>query len=68
MTPFYLGEILYLVIAFVFFVVTLFEGWRSERQFDIGRLTGLVSCLFWPVLVLFFIVGLARVGRTTASR
>jgi hypothetical protein len=47
-----LALLAYLAIGLIFFIFTLSEGIEKQAQWDAYRIAGLVTCFFWPCVLL----------------
>jgi K+ transporter len=45
------GTAAYAGVALLFAVATYVEGWGRRDGWDRQRIAGLVSCIFWPLLI-----------------
>ncbi|MDQ0317877.1 hypothetical protein QO002_000015 [Pararhizobium capsulatum DSM 1112] len=60
MTWFYLLSALHIAIALLFLDSGYREGELEGGEWDVMRVVGLVSCLAWPLLILYVILSAFR--------
>lgn len=48
--------LLYGLVAVAAMAVTALEGWTRHDGWGIRRFAGLAACLFWPLLLVFFLL------------
>ncbi|WP_075291573.1 hypothetical protein [Pararhizobium arenae] len=65
MTPFYILEAIYVVIAFACGYYTFAEGENNRALWNRPRLMGLLACVFWPVLMLVVLSQARQSGAKT---
>jgi hypothetical protein len=63
LTPFYILEAIYVIVAFACGYYTFAEGENNRANWDRSRLFGLAACALWPVLLLILILPLSGSHR-----
>jgi hypothetical protein len=46
----------YAAVALIFMMMTFLEGWANRDGFGPRRLGGFLACLFWPLMLVFFLL------------